>query len=168
MEAVFTYILMIAIYLFWFFPKWNDDRSFLLKTIFYIYICMIIEVTLLPINFSAGIHLPQKGLLEYGNFEPFVDLLKNRPLAKTEIFLNILMMDPFGILYPIAFNKRFIKTITAALLLSLVIESAQLFMAAFMVGLRTFDVTDLITNTLGGILGVMLITVVLHFHKSKG
>ncbi len=167
MEAVFTYILMIAVYLFWFFPKWNNDQSFLLKTLFYIYICMIIEVTLLPINFSAGIHLPHGGILQYGNFEPFVDLLKNRPLAETEIFLNILMMIPFGILYPIAFNKNFVKTIIGAFVLSLAIESSQLFMAAFLVGSRMFDITDLITNTLGGLIGFMLITIVLHLNKTR-
>ena len=167
MEAVFTYIMMISVYLFWFFPKWNNDRSFLLKTIFYIYICMIIEVTLLPIDFSAGIHLPHSGILQYGNFEPFVDLLKNRPLAKPEIFLNILMMIPFGILYPIAFDKKFIKTIISVFMLSLVIEATQLFMAAFMVGSRMFDITDLITNTLGGLLGFKLITIVLHLNKTK-
>ena len=114
-----------------------------------------------------GIHLPQNGILEYANFQPFIDLIKKHSLAKTEIFLNILMMIPFGILYPLAFNEKNTNTIFKVFMFSLLIECIQLFMAAFMMGTRTFDVTDLITNFIGGIIGVVFISIILKIRQMR-
>ena len=66
------------------------------------------------------------------------------------------MMIPFGFLYPIIRKVGILKTVTVVFLFSLTIESTQL-LSAFWGGLasRSFDVTDLITNTFGGLVGYL-------------
>ncbi len=87
---------------------------------------------------------------------PFRDLRLNYNGAVREIFLNIIMMIPFGFLYPIIKKTGIIKTVTMALLVSLIIECTQL-LSSFWGGLasRSFDVTDLVTNTFGSLVGYL-------------
>ncbi len=74
-----------------------------------------------------------------------------------EIVLNIIMMMPFGFLIPLVKKRSIICTAMWAFTFSLSIETIQLlyFWAGGHVS-RAFDVTDLITNTLGGIFGYAL------------
>lgn len=121
----------------------------------YTYIVMVLFVTLmpLPIPFLNGTN---NLFLETVNLIPFRDLRLNYYGAVREIFLNIIMMIPFGFLYPIIRKVGILKTVTVVFLFSLTIESTQL-LSAFWGGLasRSFDVTDLITNTFGGLVGYL-------------
>lgn len=68
----------------------------------------------------------------------------------SQIFLNIMMCVPLGFLLPIVFPKRFNKfssILCASFGLSLSTEVLQLLTA------RALDIDDIITNTLGGVLG---------------
>jgi len=107
----------------------------------------------LPIPFLNGTN---NLFLETVNLIPFRDLRLNYYGAVREIFLNIIMMIPFGFLYPIIRKVGILKTVTVVFLFSLTIESTQL-LSAFWGGLasRSFDVTDLITNTFGGLVGYL-------------
>ncbi len=156
MSTTFTYLLMILIYFGLFWRKWRFKNKLILRTLFYIYVCLVIDVTLLPINITAGFHLPGSSLFSYGNFLPFIDLIKNRPYAIREIVLNVIMLIPFGILYPLIYDKKPSNIIMMALLFSFSIESLQLFMSAFLASCRTFDITDIITNTFGGMIGIII------------
>ncbi len=72
--------------------------------------------------------------------------------------LNTAVFVPLGVLLPLT-GRRLRKgyvSLLAALGLSLLIESAQ-----FLLGAGTFDVDDLICNTLGAVLGWAAVTVVL-------
>ena len=121
----------------------------------YTYIVMVLFVTLmpLPIPFLNGTN---NLFLETVNLIPFRDLRLNYYGAVREIFLNIIMMIPFGFLYPIIRKVGILKTVTVVFLFSLTIESTQL-LSAFWGGLasRSFDVTDLVTNTFGGLVGYL-------------
>lgn len=70
------------------------------------------------------------------------------------------MMMPFRFLYLIIKKAGILKTVTMCFLFSLTIESTQL-LSAFWGGLasRTFDVTELITNTFGGLLEYLFFSV---------
>lgn len=57
------------------------------------------------------------------------------------------MMVPFGFMYSIK-GRSFLKTIFMTFIFSLTIELLQPFVSS-----RTSDITDLLTNTLGGIMG---------------
>jgi len=64
------------------------------------------------------------------------------------------MTVPFGFLFPLTQSREkrtFRATVLMTLLLSLIIEVFQ----PIINGDRSFDVTDLITNTLGGMIGYM-------------
>lgn len=69
-----------------------------------------------------------------------------------EVLPNILLFVPAGFFVPLCFceKRRFISTAAVALLLSLCLESLQ-----YMLG-WTFDIDDLVCNTLGGCPGWLL------------
>lgn len=127
----------------------------IINTLMYIYIVMVLFVTLMPfpIPFGAANNL----FIETANFIPFRDLTLNYDGAVREIVLNVIMMMPLGFLYPIIKKKGILITIVLTFLFSLFIESSQL-LSAWWGSLysRSFDVTDLITNTFGGLIGYLI------------
>ena len=76
---------------------------------------------------------------------PFVDMIK----GPTDTLLNILLFIPLGIFLPAVYKNcdRIGKAALAGLLISLSVETAQLF------GSGATDINDLITNTIGTCLG---------------
>lgn len=73
----------------------------------------------------------------------------------TNLFGNIGIFIPFGFFMPMASKYRsFLATTMNSLLLSLFVEFIQLFTKA-----GSFDVDDLLLNTLGGILGYIIFAV---------
>ena len=84
------------------------------------------------------------------NFNAFDDVFNSRGDFIRQVVLNVIMMIPFGFLLPITNKKiNFKKIILYTFLFSLCIELLQ----PLINGVRSADVTDLITNTLGGIIG---------------
>lgn len=157
MGVVVDFVLLALIYFMFFFGKWKKEpfKKFVLNTFMYTYIVMVFFVTLMPfpLPFTATNHL----FMESTNFTPFRDVRMNYNGAVREIILNIIMTLPFGFLYPVIKNKGFLFTIFGAFLFSLFIETSQLLMtywASFYA--RSFDVTDLITNTVGGCFGYLI------------
>jgi len=156
MDYAIDFIILALIY-FLFFKKWNrqSKKALIINTLMYIYIVMVLFVTLMPfpIPFINGTN---NIFLETVNLIPFKDLRLNYYGAIREIILNVIMIMPFGFLYPIIKKSGILKTVAVCFLFSLLIESTQL-LSAFWGGLssRTFDVTDLITNTFGGLLGFL-------------
>ncbi|HHT56994.1 VanZ family protein, partial [Herbinix luporum] len=110
-----------------------------------------------PIPFINGTN---NLFIESINLIPFRDLRLNYGGAIREIILNIIMMVPFGFLYPIIKKKGVLRVTISTFLFSFVIEILQL-MSAWWGGLssRSFDVTDLITNTFGGLIGYIIFIV---------
>lgn len=74
------------------------------------------------------------------------------------IFGNILMFGPLGLLLPLLWKyfRKFSKTVLFGFLVSFTIEFSQLFLA------RGTDIDDLILNTIGTMLGYLTFVV---FHK---
>ena len=125
----------------------------------YVYIMMVLFVTLMPfpIPFINGTN---NLFLESINLIPFRDLRLNYGGAIREIILNIIMMIPFGFLHPIIKKKDVLRVTISTFLFSFAIEILQL-MSAWWGGLssRSFDITDLITNTFGGLIGYIIFIV---------
>lgn len=106
-----------------------------------------------PIPFAGRNNL----FLETANFIPFRDLLLNYRGAEREIVLNVIMLMPFGFLYPLIKNKGIVMTVLLSFLFSLTIECTQLLSIYWdSLYVRSFDVTDLITNTIGGFVGYII------------
>jgi len=160
LDYFFNFILLALIYFLYFYRKWNTElkRSLIVKTLMYIYLVMVLFVTLMP--FTISFEGTNNSFMETANFIPFRDLRLHYEGASREILLNILMMIPFGFLYPIIKNKGVIETVSVTLLFSLIIECFQLLRVWWdSVEIRIFDVTDLITNTIGGLIGYLIFAV---------
>lgn len=91
-----------------------------------------------------------------------------RTLGITAVFLNlagnILAFMPFGSFLPMfsARCKKWRFTVLYSFELSLLVELLQL---VFKVG--SFDVDDLLLNTIGGMLGYLVYQMITHFWKGK-
>ena len=87
------------------------------------------------------------------NLIPFIDVAASRGDFIRQIILNIIMTISFGFLFPLMIkNSKLVKTVLYTFLLSLSIELLQPLISGF----RSSDITDLITNVLGGIIGYMM------------
>lgn len=156
MEILF--LMMIYIIVMCKFKKKSNKQKILIS-IFYIYLCCVLFVTILPLNLTPDFKwlYHESVTVDYGNIVPFEDLFKSRHGAMRGILLNIIMTIPFGFFMSIIlFKSNFLKVLVSTFLLSLSIELFQLITTIFLLHHRAFDVTDLITNTFGGIIGYFI------------
>lgn len=87
------------------------------------------------------------------NLVPFIDVLNGRGDFIRQVVLNVIMTIPFGFLLPLVKkNVKLLKIIFYTFLLSLSIELLQ----PLINGVRSSDITDLITNVVGGIIGYVI------------
>lgn len=158
MKILLDFIILVAIYFFFFRKKWaakGKDVLFI-NTLMYIYLSFVIYFTLMPLITSlphALSHLIFDRQYSPMNLTPFVDVLYSRGDFIRQITLNIIMTIPFGFLLPLARSKNptLPKTIIYTLLLSLGIELLQLLLKNG----RSSDITDVITNVIGGVIGYL-------------
>lgn len=143
-------IVLIIIYVHSFFKKWKAEGKdkLLVNTLFYIYIALVLYVTLMPIIVS----LPFIFDHPYAPMDllPFDDYVSGRGDAVRQLLLNVIMMIPFGFLLPFVKKQKLFSCIFWTFLFSLSIELLQPLFN------RSSDVTDLITNTVGGTIGYFL------------
>lgn len=83
------------------------------------------------------------------NLVPFIDVTLGRGDFFRQVGLNVVMTLPFGFLFPLTQGKKakIGLTVFSCFLMSLGIELLQPFFD------RSSDITDLITNVIGGVLG---------------
>lgn len=130
-------------------PRWRcSGKGLLFKTVFYLYLCLVLHFTLMPFLFFA----PGRAAFSHINLIPFRDFLMGHGGARKEFLLNVLMTVPFGVFLPLIYGKSFSRTVGWALVFSLAIEILQLFSGNY----RIADVTDVISNTVGGAAGFTL------------
>ena len=88
------------------------------------------------------------------NLVPFIDVLNSRGDFVRQVVLNVIMTIPFGFLIPFIKkeNVKLLKIVFYTFLLSLGIELLQ----PLINGIRSADITDLITNVIGGIIGYVM------------
>lgn len=79
---------------------------------------------------------------------PFNDIIQGN-YNKLDLFGNIILFIPLGIYISIFLNNKTIKNILSILIISLVFESCQ-----YIFGIGATDITDVITNTIGGVIGI--------------
>lgn len=146
------FVVLVFVYFIVFYRKWKEmgHLRLFLRTVFYCYLCMVVYFTLMPVLASIpNFYLYPAGTI---NLSPFIDIAEGHLNAETEIILNILMMIPFGFLLPLIMQRSPLAIISAGFLTSLAIECIQPFLNPY----RAADITDLITNTVGTIIGYFL------------
>lgn len=83
------------------------------------------------------------------NLIPFNDIL-NGYFNKMDIFGNVILFIPLGIyINMIGENSKIYINICKIIIISLIFECIQ-----YIFGLGASDITDIITNTMGGIIGI--------------
>lgn len=138
----------------------------LMILLYVVYLYLLIKIILF--KFGSGEHLGymwlqlqrvfanpeiiQKRLI-FANFIPFVSIKGNlERLSNPNDFINlvgnIVLFVPHGMFIRLMVTKSFVKALLYSFALTLALESAQVI---FFMG--TFDVDDLILNTLGGLIG---------------
>ena len=154
MKEIVDFIVLILLYIFMFYKKWKVKGKDILfiNTIMYIYLSFVLYFTLMPIITSLPFifNHPYDSM----NLVPFIDVLNGRGDFIRQIGLNIIMTVPFGFLFPLVKNRKasLLKTVLYTFILSLSIELLQ----PLINGFRSADITDLITNTVGGIIGYLI------------
>ncbi len=152
MKEFIDFTIAIILYTCVFYKKWKakgKDRL-LINTTMYIYLTFVLYFTLMPIITS----LPYLFNHPYTpmNLTPFIDVSLRRGDFTRQILLNTIMTIPFGFLFPLITKKNLIKTTIYTFLLSFSIEILQPLIS----GLRSSDITDIITNVFGGIIGYIM------------
>ena len=83
------------------------------------------------------------------NLIPFNDIIQGN-YNKLDLFGNIILFIPLGIYISILLDKdKTLKNMLIILIVSLVFESCQ-----YIFGIGATDITDIITNTFGGVIGI--------------
>jgi len=123
--------------------KVNNVTNRLTKVLFIIYLIALYWILLLKLGVQFSYMANRKA-----NLIPF-----NEPLILTsENILNVVIFVPLGIYSGILVKRwTFSEKLLLFFLLSLTIEGLQ-----YILRLGAFDVTDIITNTLGGIIGFLI------------
>ena len=154
MKELVDFVVLFILYIFIFYKRWKVKGKDILfiNTIMYIYLSFVLYFTLMPIITSLPFvfnhsYVPM-------NLVPFIDISTGRGDFIRQVVLNIVMTIPFGFLLPLIKNKKInlMKTVLYTFLLSLGIEILQPLINDF----RSSDITDLVTNILGGIIGYIL------------
>lgn len=151
-KIIIDFIFLALLYILIFYKKWKikGKSKLFINTLMYLYITLVLYVTLMPIIVSLPFifNHPYNAI----NLIPFIDYFLGRGDAIRQILLNVIMMMPFGFLLPIIKKQTILSCLFWTFLFSLGIELLQ----PLIDGFRSADVTDLITNTLGGLLGYVI------------
>lgn len=135
----------------------NSDK--LTTILLAIYLLILIWILLLKfgVNFSY---------MEKRNFNliPFKNLIHaKRKIAFAEPILNVLIFIPLGTYIGVLFrNWPFLKKVFLIFSLSFFIEILQ-----FWLKIGAFDSTDVVTNTLGGVLGILIYIITSKLFKNQ-
>lgn len=138
----------------------NIDRKIraLAVSTFVFYIVILLWITIFKCNIEAPIYEHRKFLGHMTILEKFAYAISRFSLkdgTAIAMLLNVFIFIPFGVLAPFLRGKTAPITTTAlAAFLTLSIESLQL---VFAVGFLTLS--DLILNTLGAVLGIIIYSV---------
>lgn len=165
-------LALVTVYGLWLFPKWNacGKRLLLANSLMYFYLCGVLYVTLMPVLTALPFlfdhpYIPM-------DLIAFDDLIHGWGDALRQVLLNITMTVPFGFLLPVCRRFRgkhcpIWYCLLCTIGLSLGIELLQPLLHDW----RAADITDVITNTFGGLLGYLIYLlvqcIVLHFNKKS-
>jgi len=148
-KYIIDFTALMLLYAFAFFRKWRPQGKdvLLVNTLMYAYLSLVLFFTMMPV--IASIPFVLNHPYEPMNLVPFIDVSLGRGDFFRQVVLNVIMTLPFGFLFPLTRAKRakFGVTVFFCFLMSLGIELLQPFFD------RTSDITDLITNLIGVVLG---------------
>jgi len=128
--------------------KVNNVANRITITLFISYLIALCWILL----FKLGVRFSYMGNRRV-NLIPFSEpLILNGKIDVGEIILNVVIFVPLGVYSGILFERWiFGRKLFFLFLISLIVEGLQ-----FILAVGAFDITDIITNTLGGIIGLTI------------
>lgn len=138
----------------------KNNKSKLTLGLFVIYLMVLTWIILFKMQFSFSTLPRFRGV----NLIPFAgSVIVNNQVDFNEILLNVIIFIPFGLyLSMIRTNWSFMKRVGLIACISLIFELAQ-----FIFAIGGTDITDFITNTLGGAAGIGLYILFSKVFKDK-
>jgi glycopeptide antibiotics resistance protein len=123
--------------------KVNNGTNRLTTMLFIIYLTALYWILLLKLGVRFS-YMGERRMNLIPFSEPFI--------LTSENILNVVIFVPLGIYGAVLFEKwLFGKKLLFVFLITLLVEGLQ-----YILRVGAFDVTDIITNTLGGIVGLMI------------
>ncbi len=146
--AVIISILLIVIF------KINTVRDIVILALLMAYLILMVDKTQFPIFTENSAMQKELGGIKLGrdiNLIPFKDALHMTSV------LNIFMFVPVGFLLGMLKGKKWKRITVVGLIISFLVESGQLLTNVFIgYNFRTADVNDLIFNTVGTVVGLLI------------
>ncbi|MDQ2720063.1 MAG: VanZ family protein [Bacteroidota bacterium] len=138
----------------------NNIPNLLTTVLFIIYLIALFWILL----FKLGVHFSNMGKMRSINLIPFSQpSILNGKTDFSEMILNVVIFVPLGLYAGILFKRWFFfKILFLFFSISLIIEGLQ-----FIFKLGAADITDIITNTLGGIIGFMIFELIEKLFKNS-
>lgn len=135
------YVLLLA--------RWRK-KDIYFHTLIYIYLVAVFLLTLSPCisSITSIFSHPYKPMM----MEPFRDMLAGYENADWQVVLNVLLFIPLGFLLPKIRKVNLKHVLLISFIISLSIELIQPLLNTA----RCSDITDIICNTFGGVLGYIL------------
>ncbi len=132
--------------------KEQNGPNSLTNVLFFIYLIALFWILLLKLGVRFS-YMENRRI----NLIPFYEpLFLNGKFDFVEIIMNVIIFIPLGVYTGILYKRwSWMKHISFFSLLSLLVESLQ-----FILKLGSFDMTDTITNTLGGVFGLLVFKVI--------
>lgn len=138
----------------------NKKQYNLTKILFGVYFLILVWILLFKMSFSFAELYSSRSI----NIIPFAGTaIFNERIYMTEIINNVIVFVPVGIYTCILKQKwHIIKKISIAFFISFGIEVLQ-----FILAIGATDITDLIANTIGGVIGVGIFYLFTKIFKNK-
>ena len=138
----------------------KQNQKLMTTILFAVYLILLAWIILMKTEFSFD----QIYRMRSTNFVPFEGTaVYNNQLHYQEIYLNILIFIPFGIyLSMLKPSWSVLQKAVPIFLVSLSFESLQ-----YIFSIGATDITDLIGNTLGGVIGILFYFLTHKFLKCK-
>lgn len=135
-------------------------HNLLLKILFIIYLLAMTWIILFKMSFSFDILSSDRNI----NLIPFqASVIVNGHILLSEIIDNVIIFIPFGIYVSSLFpNFSIIKKTSMIVSLSVIYESLQ-----YILAIGATDITDVITNSFGGIIGLFVYFVIRKLFKTE-
>lgn len=129
--------------------RWRK-KDIYFHTLIYIYLVAVFLLTLSPciLSISSVFSHPYKPMM----MQPFRDMLAGYENADWQVLLNVILFIPLGFLLPKIRKVKIKHVLLISFIISLSIELIQPLLNTT----RCSDITDIICNTLGGVLGYIL------------
>lgn len=138
----------------------DKKRRKITIVLFTLYFLILVWILLFKMGTPFDVNYSSRSI----NLIPFsASVIVNGKIYIKEIINNILVFAPVGI-YTCMLNPKlpFVKKIAPAFFISLAIEIFQ-----FILSIGVTDITDLLGNTLGGIIGIVIFYLLAKLFKNK-